>query len=186
MLWLQVYGSQKGSIENWHLFVSAEVFTSHSKEIFVLRSSEAIVSLLEKIEIGTKSKALVEKFPLIGFTMIKSDDYSWLFFFNNGAIYKQRYDVAMKSPSKAKLFSYICRHCHLLFNDVVKLSVHIKAHHLGPVKCNRCEVFQEDIQALKMHHNSCFYRCGVEGCEKSHFRLRDALRHNKCYGKSLS
>ena len=179
-----MFGPVKGDLKDWNLHERAAVVTICSEDVYILKG-QGPVGYLEKVEIDTKSKSLVSTQPLLGHTMIKTEDFSWLFLFDNGAIYKMKFSENSDIIPKAKLVCYICRHCNTLFRGVNKLSLHIRALHRGPVKCSRCLAIQDDIQTLKLHQTSCSYQCGVLGCNTIHKRLRDALRHNKKYLKSL-
>ena len=89
------------------------------------------------------------------------------------------------SVQAVRSLGYLCYHCLEKYLTITKVKSHISSQHVGPVNCKMCGVDCEDLRVMNNHIKLCSYTCGVEGCERVHKRLSEAISHKNKFLKSM-
>ena len=122
-----------------------------------------------RAKVGKRPGPAQQSESLIGFASLMSHVGNCLIgFLENGAVLKVKFnDKKLETHSS---LSQMCHYCLSLFRDSTHLNRHTSKLHIGPVCCKICKSPREDLFEMKTHMKTCFYSCGVPGCELKHKR----------------
>ena len=142
---------------------------------------------LIKSQTSVKSSSFQEKEEIICYTcMITNHEWRLVSISKNGAIHSHK---KVEESGGTRLFpdktlAYLCSYCRRICRDSQKVREHITNQHSGPVKCDKCDSYQEDLHELSKHKKSCSFACGVIGCQIVHLTKISANKHKMKYLKA--